>query len=292
MDNIKYIFIVNPVAGHGNGKEVFKTILKCAKEDNVENELLWNYTYDKNSAKNLATFYSERFPYATIYSVGGDGTLNEVINGINNESKLGIIPAGSGNDFYRVSKNIQGDKKINLGVVNGHKFINIASLGFDAKVANEANNLKNQNKKMLVYPRAILRTLRDNESIEYTIDGVKNESTVLVVGNGKFYGNGVPINPDYDLNSDYLNIISAPALNRKQIIKFLLKVVRQKHIEDPVITHYLAKSLNIISDKNLLCNVDGEIMISKNFDFRVIKEGVTITNDHPQYVKKAINLIK
>lgn len=292
MKNIKYIFIVNPVAGHGRAEKIFKNILRFAQEDNIENQLLWNYTYDKNVAKHLATFYSERFPNATIYSVGGDGTLNEIVNGINNNTKLGIIPAGSGNDFYRVSSEISGDKKINLGVVNGRKFINIVSLGFDARVANRANNLKSRNKKILVYPRAILDTLKDNRSIEYEINGVENESTVLVVGNGKYYGNGVPINPEYDLSSNYLNIISAPAFNRRQIMKFLLKVLKEKHIEDPMIYHYFIKELDVISNEELLCNVDGEIITAKEFNFKVIEDGVTITNNHPQCVKKAINLIK
>ncbi len=292
MNDIKHIFIVNPVSGNGRSEETLKNILRFAKEYNSESELLWNCTYDKNVAKHLATFYCERFPNATIYSVGGDGTLNEIINGVNGDTKVGIIPSGSGNDFYRVSKNIQGDKKINLGIVNGRKFINIASLGFDAKVANKANDLKNQNKKRLVYPRAILNILKNNKPIKYTINGLNHESTVLVVGNGKFYGKGVPINPDYNLTSNYLNIINAPALSRGQIIKFLLKVIKEKHIEDSMIDYYLAKKLNIVSDEKLLCNVDGEIIESKKFKFEVIENGVTITNDYPKYVKKAINLIK
>ena len=292
MENIKYIFIVNPVAGNGKAEIIFKNILKFAQEDNMENELLWNYTYDKNVAKYLAVFYSEQFPDATIYSVGGDGTLNEIINGIKNNTKLGIIPAGSGNDFYRVSKNIKGTKKINLGVVNGHKFINIASLGFDARVANKANELKNKNKKMLVYPRAILDILKNNQAIEYTMDNIKNKSTVLVIGNGKYYGNGVPINPNYDLKNDYLNVLKAPFFNRRDIVKFLLKVLKEKHIDDPLLDYYLVKKLNIVSDEELICNVDGEIITSKEFNFEVIKDGVTIDNNYPRYVKKAINLIK
>ena len=137
-----------------------------------------------------------------------------------------------------------------------------------------------------------LSIIKDNRSIEYAINGEKDKSTVLVIGNGKYYGNGVPINPEYDLSSNYLNIISAPELNEGQIVKFLLKALMEKHIDDPMITHYMAKKLNIISDEELLCNIDGEIMTSKEFEFEVIEDGITLTNDYPQYVKKAINLIK
>lgn len=294
MKNVKYIFVINPKAGNGKSIETFQNILSFARNENKDevDNFIWFYTDKNGEVKDAISHYSKQYPDATIYTVGGDGTLNEVINSVDSTAKIGIIPAGSGNDFYRVSKNINGDKKINLGVVNGHKFINIASLGFDARVANKANNLKNKNKKILVYPRAILNTLKDNKPIEYNLNGVENKSTVFVVGNGKYYGNGVPINPIYDLSSNYLNIISAPAFNRRQIMKFLLKVLKEKHIDDPMICHYFIKELDIISNEELLCNVDGEIITSKEFNFKIIEDGVTITNNHPQYVKKAINLIK
>ena len=145
---------------------------------------------------------------------------------------------------------------------------------------------------MLVYPRAILDILKNNQAIEYTMDNIKNKSTVLVIGNGKYYGNGVPINPNYDLKNDYLNVLKAPFFNRRDIVKFLLKVLKEKHIDDPLLDYYLVQKLNIVSDEELICNVDGEIITSKEFNFEVIKDGVTIDNNYPRYVKKAINLIK
>lgn len=292
MSNIKNIFIINPVAGNNKSEKIFANILKFAKEEKKDNEIIWNYTYNKGVATALAKFYSYGYPEATIYSVGGDGTLNEIINGVKNNTKVGIIPAGSGNDFYKISKNIDGTKKINLGVVNQHKFINIASLGFDAKVANEANKLKKSGNKKLVYPKAIINILKDNQPIEYEIDNIKKESTVLIVGNGKYYGNGFPINPNYNLTNNYLNVLSAPRLTRIEILKFLLKVIKENHLEDPLVSHNLIKNLNIKSNKELLCNVDGEILTGKEFNFKVIEDGVIINNNHPQYVKKAINLIK
>ena len=98
---------------------------------------------------------------------------------------------------------------------------------------------------MLVYPRAILDILKNNQAIEYTMDNIKNKSTVLVIGNGKYYGNGVPINPNYDLKNDYLNVLKAPFFNRRDIVKFLLKVLKEKHIDDPLLDYYLVQKLNI-----------------------------------------------
>lgn len=293
MDNSKYLFVVNPKAGKKRGLQIFNRILRFAYESKEEDSLSWMCTSEnKEITKRDISCRLKDNPNLTVYSVGGDGTLNDVINSVDSGTRLGIIPIGSGNDFYRVSNKIKGDKKINLGVVNGHKFINIASLGLDARIADRANYLKENYKKTLIYFRAILSIIKDNRSIEYTINGEKDKSTVLVIGNGKYYGNGVPINPKYDLSSNYLNIISVPELKDRQIIKFILKALMEKHIDDPMINHYMAKKLNIISDEELLCNIDGEIMTSKEFNFEVIEDGITLTNDYPQYVKKAINLIK
>lgn len=293
MDNSKYLFVVNPKAGKKKGLQIFNRILRFAYESKEEDNLSWMCTSEnKEITKRDISCRLKDNPNLTVYSVGGDGTLNDVINSVDSGTRLGIIPIGSGNDFYRVSSKIKGDRKINLGVVNGRKFINIASLGLDARIADRANYLKENYKKTLIYFRAILSIIKDNRSIEYTINGEKDKSTVLVIGNGKYYGNGVPINPKYDLSSNYLNIISVPELKDRQIIKFILKALMEKHIDDPMINHYMAKKLNIISDEELLCNIDGEIMTSKEFNFEVIEDGITLTNDYPQYVKKAINLIK
>lgn len=293
MDNSKYLFVVNPKAGKKKGLQIFNQILRFAYESKEEDNLSWICTSEnKEITKRDISCRLKDNPNLTVYSVGGDGTLNDVINSVDNETRLGIIPIGSGNDFYRVSSKLKGDRKINLGAVNGRKFINIASLGLDARIADRANYLKENYKKTLIYFRAILSVIKDNRPIEYTINGEKDKSTILVVGNGKYYGNGVPINPEYDLSNNYLNIISAPELKDTQIIKFILKALTEKHIDDPMITHYMAKKLNIISNEELLCNIDGEIMTSKEFNFEIIEEGITLTNDYPRYVKKAINLIK
>ena len=70
--------------------------------------------------------------------------MNEIVNGMSNsKAKLSVIPAGTGNDFYKSLKNFDGDK-IDLGRVNDKYFINIDSIGFDAKVADDANKLKSK----------------------------------------------------------------------------------------------------------------------------------------------------
>lgn len=289
----KHIFIVNPASGNGKATEFIYNLEMYAKEDNLEHEIIIEETEGKGCASSIAYAYSEVFEDSIIYSVGGDGTLNEVINGINPNAKLAIIPAGSGNDFYRIYKNIGETKTIDLGVVNGRKFINIASLGLDAKMANRANQIKNNSiLPMLCYPRAILRELINYKPIEISINGEYKKCTLFAVCNGKYYGNGFPINPNYDLNNGILNMISADKLSRREIIIMLLKLMKEEHLNFSKVNCMFKDNVVLESNQEILCNVDGEIISGKKFEFGTIKEGLTLTTNVPQYVKRAIKTIK
>lgn len=289
----KHIFIFNPTSGNGRSIRFVNNLYSFAKEENKQDELMILETTGKMHATTLANIYSNSNKDSIIYSVGGDGTLNEVVNGMNPETKLSIIPSGSGNDFYRVAKAIQGTKTIDLGVVNGRKFINIASLGIDAKMASRANEIKSDSViKMLSYPRAIVEEIIKHKPIEIKINGELKECTLFTFCNGKYYGSGFPMNPRYDLNNGFLTIITAGNLTRTQLVILLLKILKEEHLESPKVISMQEKNVIIESSKELLCNVDGEIIKDRKFEFGVINNGITLTNDVPQYVKKAIKAIK
>ena len=288
---LKNIFIANPNSGNGKYSIFLEELIRSAKEENIS-DFLWVSTSKKGHAKELATYYSKRYPYSIIYSVGGDGTLNEIVNGIDYNTKLAIIPTGSGNDFYRIYKEIRGTKKINLGTVNGIKFINIASLGIDAKIADTANRIKHSNARMLSYPRGIIEEIIKYNPDELVINDEHKTTTLLTVCNGAYYGNGVPMNPNYNLNSDFFNVLHAPELNRRQMIILLLKIFKGTHLSDNKITVEKLDNITVESNKEIICNLDGEIITGYDFEFKLIKDGITLTNDIPQYVKKAISSIK
>jgi len=288
----KQIFIYNPTSGNGIANNFIYNLRKFAKIENKLGEIVVLRTDKPGDATNYAEESSRYYPQSTIYSVGGDGTLNEVINGISSTPKLGIIPAGSGNDFYRVYERIEGTKKINLGVVNDRKFINIASLGVDAKMADTANRIKKSGCKMLSYPRAIVEEIIKYEPTRMTINGEKVDTTILTVCNGKYYGNGFPMNPEFDLSDDFLNVISAGKLTRRQIIVLLLKILREKHLKSSHVSFSKKQHIVVEGEQPLLCNVDGEIFEDTKFEFSIIKDGVTLTRNIPQYVKRAIMTIK
>ena len=110
--NIQNIFFINSQISRNKIRAFGNFLSTISEEEKLKNLVL--YTVGRNDAKRLAKEYSNIYKNAIIYSVGGDGTLNEVINGINSNCKLAIIPLGTGNDFYRVYKEIEGTQKIDL----------------------------------------------------------------------------------------------------------------------------------------------------------------------------------
>lgn len=281
--NIQNIFIINGYSNRNKVKDFVNFLSTIPEEEKLKNMAL--YTVGRNDAKRLAKEYSDIYENAIIYSVGGDGTLNEVINGINPNSKLAIIPLGTGNDFYRVYKEIQGTQKIDLGIVNNKKFINIASIGLDAEVANKANYYKCKNKfKNFEYYAGIIDSLIKNPSYDTSLGNI----TLLAICNGKYYGNNVPINPNYNLKDGEFEVYKASKLKRLEFLKLFLKIYKGNHFDNDLVDYFKTDNLQVTSEKSIVCNVDGEIIHSNEFNFNVIKGGITLTNDTPEYIKKYV----
>lgn len=281
--SIQNIFIVNNQTNRNKIRDFDNFLSTIPEEEKLKNLVL--YTVGRTDATNLAKEYSNIYKNAIIYSVGGDGTLNEVINGINPNCKLAIIPLGTGNDFYRVYKEIQGTQKIDLGIVNNKKFINIASIGVDAEVANKANYYKCKGKfKNFEYYAGIIDSLIKNPNYNTSLGNI----TLLAVCNGKYYGNNVPINPNYNLKDGEFEVYKANKLKRLEFLKLFLKIYQGNHFDNDLVDYFKTDNLQVISDKSIVCNVDGEIIYSNEFNFNVIKDGITLTNDTPEYIKKYV----
>ena len=110
---MKYIFIINRSAGKGNAEKIIPNIEKECKKRNYEYEI--RFIEKELSGADIAREYKDE--ENVIYVVGGDGTLAKTLPGlVGTKNRLGILPAGSGNDTYRTIKTMEdGDHKIDLG---------------------------------------------------------------------------------------------------------------------------------------------------------------------------------
>lgn len=287
---MKYVFIINPASGKTDYDKIKENIIKT-----LENE---EYEIYETKAPKEATEIASRFKNeenTIVYSVGGDGTLNEVVNGIaEGKCKLGIIPTGSGNDFYRTLKEAQTENvRLDLGKVNGRYFINIASVGMDAETCNNANKIKSKIKLHSSYYLALIHTFLTfkSKSLKLKIDKNVYAGVYIIAAicNGKYYGGGFKIAPVASFDDNQFDIYLVSKAGKLKLIKILLALLKSEHEKYNEVRKYTGKNITITSENNLIVNIDGEITISKNIEIEMIEDALIIYNNN-ELVQKIMNI--
>ena len=276
---MKYIFIVNPESAKGNAMKIIGNIEKVCKQEHIEYEVC--YTLAQGDATRLAQSYKD--DENIIYAVGGDGTLSEVLNGvIGTRNKIGIIPAGSGNDFYRTVKELaKAEIESDVGVVNGKYFLNIACVGIDAEVANNVPLMKKKNVKVKnLYTASILYTFTHFKFKQIHFKSQEKDEkgnfTILSICNGRYYGGGYNISPKASLEDNYFDVYYINKLRLPSIINLLLKLKKGKLEQDKRTNHFKTNNITVTSEEPIRFNVDGETIENTKFEIKIIPKAIKI----------------
>ncbi len=276
---MKYIFIVNPESAKGNAMKIIGNIEKICKEKQLEYEVC--YTLAQGDATRLAQSY--KYEENIIYAVGGDGTISEVLNGVvGTKNKIGIIPAGSGNDFYRTVKELgKTEIKSDVGVINGKYFLNIACVGIDAEVANNVPLMKKKNVKVKnLYTASILYTFTHFKFKQIHFKSQEKDEkgnfTILSICNGRYYGGGYNISPKASLEDNYFDVYYINKLRLPSIINLLLKLKKGKLEQDKRTNHFKTNNITVTSEEPIRFNVDGETIENTKFEIKIIPKAITI----------------
>ena len=290
MKHANHLFIVNPAAGKGIAvglktriEELFQKILE--RYPDTTYEIIT--TQYPGHATEIARDYSARGTYR-IYAVGGDGTANEVLNGMaDSNSSLGCIPGGTGNDFVQyisgdfhrdeiLRETILGEVEvIDVGMVNEKYFLNVASVGFDAKVNYKDMLFKGKPLigPKLAYYSGILASLNDLSPLTVNIhQGTTTRSAevfMITVANGQIYGGSFHIAPQASITDGLFDIIEVAPLSFLKIVKYMPMLKRGTHLGLPEVSSYKTDRLQITSDHDFYVNIDGETSLSKDVDFRL-----------------------
>jgi diacylglycerol kinase (ATP) len=267
-----YKFIVNPAAARGKcARRAEKVKLFCA-DSGIDFDLV--YTQKPGDAIFLANQAKDKFD--CVVAVGGDGTINEVINGlIGGKASLGVIPVGSGNDFIRaIAIPHQLDRAMNnllkmktqwidVGLAGDRYFQNGLGIGFDAWVVKTTLNIKKLRGKA-IYLYAVLRTIYSYQPplIRLAYNQVRREENfyLITVGNGISLGGGFKLTPLARLDDGLLDLNIIRNLNKWEIYQNLLGVFSGKHIYLPQVTTDRTDQLTIESADSFAAHVDGELL--------------------------------
>ena len=297
--------IVNPVAGGGSIRRQWPRI--CSQLRNAGLSFDYEFTKSPGHAIEVAK-QAINTGYSYLIAVGGDGTVNEVANGILNSAHsgnavLGIISTGTACDFARSLGIAQGHADLCSLLVNQERasidacavecwnqgrrvqrfFVNEASLGFGAAVVNAWKRLPNCFGHTVNYK---LRTIASysallphrNKRIKLRIDGEVEDicAFYLVVANGQFFADGMRIAPHAMLNDGWLNLVTIGDVSKSELLRIVPTVYDGSHIGHPKIRERQAKAITVECDDRLLVEADGEILGECPASFWVIPSALTV----------------
>lgn len=279
---MKYIFIVNNTAYNKRILEVAENIEKVCKEENIDYEM--RYSTKENNIDSQVTDLKDT--EHIVFGVGGDGTVNLLLNRIyGTKNILGIIPVGSGNDFYKIlSKSNSTYTKVDIGRVNNNYFINTACFGIDAEVAANTEIMKQWKiPTSQLYNASILYTFfkyknRDLHFYNDTINETGKFAT-LAVCNGEYYGGGYHIAPKAKFDDGLFDIYFAGNLKKIKIPNLILKLKKGIHEETGLVKRIQGNKITVDSPIEIACNIDGETIKGNKFEIELIKEGITVYNN-------------
>lgn len=276
---MKYVFIMNVIAGRGKCNKLLPKIEKICSEKNIEYEI--RYITKDLTGSDIASEY--KFQENVIYVVGGDGTITKTISGIvGTKNKLGIIPAGSGNDTYRTIKNLpKGENLVDLAKINNTYFINVACVGIDAEVANNLDILKNTKiPTSQLYNASIVYTFVKFKfkkmNFKTKIKNINDEFTILSICNGAYYGGGFNIAPKSKLTDGLLDVYYGEKMSKINMIPLILKMKKGKHEGKRRVHKFRTDHIEIELNEEVTFNVDGEKLKDKKFVIDVIPKSLMI----------------
>ncbi len=274
----RYFVIYNPASGKEfAGQKIFYASEAVMKVEDVEFTF---YATKKKGDGEVAAIRGCEAGYDMIISCGGDGTVNEVVNGIMKspvKSKLAIMPAGTINDFAsqlkipRAHANFaslilkQNFKAIDIGKVNDDFFINVVGGGaftnIPHDVTTEAKSILGKYAYYFKAAEEVTGQLLNTHIINYEIDGEKyNFNTLLfLVINSSGAGGFKNLCPKAKIDDGLLDIVIFEKTNNAELLHVFTKVFNGQHITHPKVHYYQGKNIKIDCEKKLPIDTDGDL---------------------------------
>lgn len=283
-------FIVNPVAGNGYALKIEQQIQAEMARRNLACCFLLS------NAPGHATKLAEeavRDPKCTgVVAVGGDGTSFEVACGLMNTGiPLGIIPAGTGNDFIKTvslpKKPLEAldfilthePRPVDVGGLNDRLFLNVCGTGFDVTVLDFTLSAKKYCRGILPYLIGLIRGIAHYKPIHvrFTADGHTEEREILIcsVANGRFFGGGIAICPDAAADDGLLDLVVVEHKPRWLLPFLVPSLLMGRVLKFPFTSHKRCKTVEIHAP-GMRLNIDGEIYPMDDAKFSILPGALSL----------------
>lgn len=304
-DKTNWVLLLNPHAGGSKGKRDLPEIEKLLRDHNFSYSLLTS-KYPKHAIQ--LTKKAIESGTKNIIIAGGDGTLNEVTNGIFQQKRytpeeitLGMIPVGTGNDWIKtfgIPNNYEGailkikqrqTLRQDIGKLTFYEdekeqtryFSNMAGFGFDALVAYKANQMKENGRSgIMVYLQSLVAAYLQYQTrkVKISIDGntLENQIFSASVAIGKYNGGGMMQAPNAIPNNGIFEVTIINKIGVWGILSNLAGLYNGTYIKDKRVSSYRAKAISISSDNPLPGEVDGESLGKSQFHIEILPKKLQI----------------
>ena len=290
---MKHLFIINPAAGSRDRTRYYsdhirEVCLSKGVECNIE------ISAAPGDCARIARKAAQSGEQYRIYACGGDGTLNEVVQGAAGYDNVAVtvLSGGSGNDFVKLFddpkaffelERLLDAEEVTFDLIrcNGDIALNICSVGLDARIGTDVANYKRL--PLLHGFRAyvastvvnVIRGVHEHYVIE--IDGQKLDGrfTMVCVCNGRYYGGGFNPVPEADPTDDKLDVLVVEAVSRLLVPRVVGTYKAGRYKELPhLVRHFKTDKITIHCDRETPINLDGELRLGKTVEMEIAKEKI------------------
>lgn len=286
--SVKTAVVVNPVSANGTTVKRWPEIAASFTREGLS--FVHSFTERPDHATEITRRYLSE-GYDLIISVGGDGTVNEVVNGfffngdmVRKNAALSFISTGTGRDLGRTIglptdtddaiRHIlkSPSRPVDVGkvtYVDNHGkeavryFINVAGLGLDGDIAVRVNRTSKALGGFIsfLWGTVVTLLLYKNQNMTISIDGKQicdEPITIIVIGNGCYFGGGMYVAPNALIDDGFFDIIILENLSKAELLINLPKVYRGSHLSHPRINSFRGKKVKVSSNGSILLELDGE----------------------------------
>jgi diacylglycerol kinase (ATP) len=291
--NLQVLIVYNPAAGQS--PDLKNTLDRVAS---LWRDRGWQVQIAATTAPGDATSKAQiaaRSGYNAVVAAGGDGTVNEVMNGlVGTETALGVLPLGTVNiwaremglsmDMLKAAESLGKSEltKIDVGMAGNRYFLLMAGIGFDAAVT---ETIRSEEKKLfgaIAYVKQAIQIAWNFRGVrlKLRIDGkrVRGKILMVIVGNSQLYGGVIKFTAHATIDDGLLDVCVIKGRGMLSAPRRLISIFARHYNRDPQVKYYQAKQVEIRRKrgKALPVQVDGDYLGSTPMSFRVVPDSLWI----------------
>ena len=296
MNIVEHFFVVNPAAGASDSTKLVEEAI--SKSRNAANCHIYCTKGPGDATDFVARKCSQSAGPLRFYACGGDGTLNEVVNGAVDfpNASVGVYPCGSGNDFVKYYGGAEGflnidelvegeDHPIDLILAIGKYCINVLNFGFDTAVLKTMEKVKRykalsgKRAYFVGVAKALLYSMET--PCKVTVDGevISNDNILLcTVSNGKYVGSSFKCAPRSKNNDGLMEVCLVKPLSRLTFIKLIKYYTTGEHIDNPLFKDYMiyrrARHIEIEGGRDFSYAIDGELIGQNRVNIEIVDNAI------------------